>query len=118
MSTSYSFVESNSHNYDGVSATWLWLMVILIYVVGDGVTTSIGFHVGAIEKNSVAMFFIYNLGFLEAFVLIKGVVILWTLFCYKTMPEKYKFACPGALVLVGGIVLWINTRVILTLLLS
>ncbi|MBX0297860.1 hypothetical protein [Haloarcula nitratireducens] len=95
------------------SAAHMWILALLLFGLGDIVTTALGLHVaGVVETHPIAqVFFQYSvLGTMGALKLavFGGFYGIW-----KLVPRPHSLGIPLGLAVLGGIVTSWNLRVVL-----
>lgn len=81
----------------------LWLLAVVLFGVGDLVTTSAGLGVGAAEVNPLARFLIARHG-LGAMVALKLLSLGCCLGLWSIAPRPYRLGIPLGLAILGGLV--------------
>ncbi|WP_254838754.1 hypothetical protein [Natronomonas marina] len=94
---------------------WLWLLAVLLFGVGDVVSTAAGLFAGGVEANPVVVGAVDRYG-IVAVVLLKGVVFGLCYAVWRHAPELYRAGIPAALATVGAAVTGWNLAVLSVLL--
>ena len=80
---------------------WAWVFVVLFFVLGDVVTTSVGLSMAGIaERNEVLKPVIENSG-MAGMVGLKAVIVGGGYLLTRALPRPQKFAIPAGLLIVG-----------------
>lgn len=90
-----------------------WLLVLVLFVIGDMALTAAGLRLGAVERNHVALGMIETVGLWPAMVIAKSVVLGWTAVCWHVAPLRYRYLFPASVAVLGALVVTINSAVVL-----
>ncbi len=96
---------------------FLWIPAVLVFGVGDVVTTRLALRLGAVEGNDLVRFLVEDMeGGLLVFVMLKAAILLALLFLSFATLDRFRWMVPSILCCVGAYLLMENMLVILTLL--
>ncbi|MBX0297629.1 DUF5658 family protein [Haloarcula nitratireducens] len=95
------------------SAASIWALAILLFGVGDLITTGVGLRVGGVvETNPIPrLFFQYSV--LGAMGALKIAAFGGFYVCWRLVPRPYSMGIPLGLAVLGGVVTSWNLRVVL-----
>jgi len=95
-------------------AVELWAVAVLFFVVGDVVTTGIGYRMqGVVEASPVPAILLANFG-IVALLGLKLVVVACCYLLWITVPRQYAIGIPLGMALLGAVATGWNTTVLLS----
>ena len=96
---------------------FLWIPAVLVFGVGDIVTTRFALHLGAVEGNDLVRFILEEPGGgLWGFAVLKATILLVLLFLSFAALDRFRWVVPSLLCYAGVCLLVGNASVILSLL--